>query len=453
MGVTRLESLHGRRGGRQRTGHHGARPRPRFWDAVLKGRLFRHRGTLKDMLTFLPTPGEVTSGYGLGVEQYTVPGDSQAHRAPRRRRDCRTFVGRQRPQGVTIAFAMNFQDDPSRTHLPGGEDARGDATLSPAGPGLRRRRAVLVGLVGPARLAPQARARRQPGRNAHPGTTGSRRLDGICLRVRDRHGRRCRFGSVSPNDQIGWSPFGAAIVDADARAGAVGVPLVVERDRDLDEAVAPASARRRPARRLRTGSSGVLLAASSLRSLPRSQPPWTKVSLPSGRTSLIVAWRSTFGVEERTQACTAPAPMTVVVGAQRARSGTTRALPAGLCGPLVGRRRGPQAAGAGRGVAGEVGQRARVGVPGERVRARLRRAWRRRARRSAPRYQRPRRGARDREARRTTARSRGPGSPGLDAAGAVVEQDADRRQLLERRQRARRRSAAAGSGRAAASRP
>src|SRR3954452_2339025 len=67
------------------------------------------------------------------------------------------------------------------------------------------------------------------------------------------------------------------------------------------------------ARRLSTGASGVLFAASSLRSLPRTQPPCTKVSLPSGRTSVIVAWRSTFGLEERTQRSTLPAPITVVL--------------------------------------------------------------------------------------------------------------------------------------------
>ncbi len=37
----------------------------------------------------------------------------------------------------------------------------------------------------------------------------------------------------------------------------------------------------------------------SLRSLARSHPFWTNVSLPSGRTSLTVAWRSTSGVDER----------------------------------------------------------------------------------------------------------------------------------------------------------
>ncbi len=47
--------------------------------------------------------------------------------------------------------------------------------------------------------------------------------------------------------------------------------------------------------------------------MARTQPFCTKVSLPSGLTSVIVAWRSTLGFEERTQARTAPAPMTVVL--------------------------------------------------------------------------------------------------------------------------------------------
>src|SRR3954451_10903703 len=85
--------------------------------------------------------------------------------------------------------------------------------------------------------------------------------------------------------------------------------------------------------RLRVGSSSVLFRRSSLRSLPRTQPPCTKVSLPSGLTSLIVACRSTFGREERTQSRTAPAPTTVVL----ALSGPVRydsALHAGLCAHL-----------------------------------------------------------------------------------------------------------------------
>src|SRR5437763_1540947 len=84
------------------------------------------------------------------------------------------------------------------------------------------------------------------------------------------------------------------------------------------------------ARRLSTGSSGVLLAGSSLRSFALTHPFCTNVSLPSGRTSLIVAWRSTFGVEERTHTCTAPAPITVVLAPSRLVK-YERALPAGFC--------------------------------------------------------------------------------------------------------------------------
>jgi len=36
-----------------------------------------------------------------------------------------------------------------------------------------------------------------------------------------------------------------------------------------------------------------------LRSSARTQPFWTKVSLPSGLTSLSVAWRTAFGFEDR----------------------------------------------------------------------------------------------------------------------------------------------------------
>src|SRR3954471_7105855 len=95
------------------------------------------------------------------------------------------------------------------------------------------------------------------------------------------------------------------------------------------------SGERSRARRLSTGSSDVLFEASSLRSLPRSQPPCTNVSLPSGRTSVTVACRSTFGFEARTQTCTAPAPITVVF----ALSGFVRydtPLPAGGWSHLYG---------------------------------------------------------------------------------------------------------------------
>ncbi len=46
----------------------------------------------------------------------------------------------------------------------------------------------------------------------------------------------------------------------------------------------------------------MLAAQSSLRSLARSHPLWTYVSIPSGRTSDTVTWRSTSGVEARIHA-------------------------------------------------------------------------------------------------------------------------------------------------------
>src|SRR5438477_10450421 len=78
------------------------------------------------------------------------------------------------------------------------------------------------------------------------------------------------------------------------------------------------------ARSLGIGSSNVLFClnrllvpVASLRSLARSHPFWTKVSLPSGLTSVIVAWRSTFGLDERTHRLILPAPTTVVLLASR----------------------------------------------------------------------------------------------------------------------------------------
>src|SRR4029077_4436154 len=49
-----------------------------------------------------------------------------------------------------------------------------------------------------------------------------------------------------------------------------------------------------------------------LLSLAPLQPLWTNVSLPSGRTSLTVARRSTSGVDDLTHRWTAPPPMAVV---------------------------------------------------------------------------------------------------------------------------------------------
>src|SRR4051794_30608840 len=91
------------------------------------------------------------------------------------------------------------------------------------------------------------------------------------------------------------------------------------------------------ARSLGTGSSRVLgclsrlfAVVASLRSLARIQPFCTNVSLPSGRTSLIVACRSTSEVEDRTQRWTAPPPMTAVFVTSGAET-YERADPGGYC--------------------------------------------------------------------------------------------------------------------------
>src|SRR5438876_3737640 len=68
----------------------------------------------------------------------------------------------------------------------------------------------------------------------------------------------------------------------------------------------------------------------SLRRLARIQPFWTNVSLPSGRTSLTVAWRSTSGADDLTQRLTAPPPMAVVLVVSGADTYDT-AEPAGGC--------------------------------------------------------------------------------------------------------------------------
>src|SRR5437763_10480179 len=73
-----------------------------------------------------------------------------------------------------------------------------------------------------------------------------------------------------------------------------------------------------------------LAVVASLRSLARIQPFCTNVSLPSGRTSLMVAMRSTSGVDDLTHRWTAPAP----IAARLLVSGSDtydRAVPAGFC--------------------------------------------------------------------------------------------------------------------------
>ncbi|MDX6657208.1 MAG: D-alanyl-D-alanine carboxypeptidase [Solirubrobacteraceae bacterium] len=90
----------------------------RFLDALLAGRLFRHRATLKRMLTLAPAQGEGgLVGYGLGIERRALPGGAEliGHLGGA---VYRSYVGRLRPGNVTIALALNAEDDPTPLLLP-----------------------------------------------------------------------------------------------------------------------------------------------------------------------------------------------------------------------------------------------------------------------------------------------------------------------------------------------
>ena len=90
----------------------------RFLDTLLAGRLFRHRATLKQMLTIAPAQGEGgLVGYGLGIEQRALPGGPRliGHLGGA---VYRSYVGRLHPTGATIALAMNAEDDPTPLLLP-----------------------------------------------------------------------------------------------------------------------------------------------------------------------------------------------------------------------------------------------------------------------------------------------------------------------------------------------
>ena len=105
-----------RRRRRQRADHHGRRPRP-FLDALLSGRLFRHRRHWTDA-DLAPAQGEGgLVGYGLGIERRALPGgvDLIGHLGGA---GYRSYVGRLRPPDATIALAMNAEDDPTPLLLP-----------------------------------------------------------------------------------------------------------------------------------------------------------------------------------------------------------------------------------------------------------------------------------------------------------------------------------------------
>jgi D-alanyl-D-alanine carboxypeptidase len=86
----------------------------RFLDALFKGRAFRRRQTLKRMLDLAPAQAEGgLVGYGLGIERRALPGGVELIGHLGGAPGYRSYVGRVRPPGATIAFALNTQEDPT----------------------------------------------------------------------------------------------------------------------------------------------------------------------------------------------------------------------------------------------------------------------------------------------------------------------------------------------------
>jgi hypothetical protein len=66
------------------------------------------------MLDMAPAQGDgPLAGYGLGIEQYALPGGSELIGHLGGTAGYRSFVGRVRPARVTMTFALNAQDDPT----------------------------------------------------------------------------------------------------------------------------------------------------------------------------------------------------------------------------------------------------------------------------------------------------------------------------------------------------
>jgi D-alanyl-D-alanine carboxypeptidase len=91
----------------------------RFLDALFKGRLFDHEATLPQMLELVPAQADGgLVGYGLGIEQRVLPGGVELIGHLGGAPGYSSYVGRVRPGEVTIAFALNTQEDPTPLVLP-----------------------------------------------------------------------------------------------------------------------------------------------------------------------------------------------------------------------------------------------------------------------------------------------------------------------------------------------
>jgi hypothetical protein len=57
-------------------------------------------------------------GYGLGIERRVLPGGAELIGHLGGTAGYRSFVGRLRPEGVTMTLALNWQDDPTPLVIP-----------------------------------------------------------------------------------------------------------------------------------------------------------------------------------------------------------------------------------------------------------------------------------------------------------------------------------------------
>jgi D-alanyl-D-alanine carboxypeptidase len=91
----------------------------RFFDALLAGRLFRQRETLKAMLAFQPASGEPGQvGYGLGLLRRVLPGGIETIDHLGGTAGYSAYVARLPRPKVTLALAQNSSADPALLILP-----------------------------------------------------------------------------------------------------------------------------------------------------------------------------------------------------------------------------------------------------------------------------------------------------------------------------------------------
>jgi D-alanyl-D-alanine carboxypeptidase len=91
----------------------------RFLDAVLSGELFEEAGTLDQMLTFIDAPDEGGQvGYGLGMQRYIVPGGIEIIGHLGMTAGFTAFTGYLPAYDLSVAAAMNWEEDPTPVLLP-----------------------------------------------------------------------------------------------------------------------------------------------------------------------------------------------------------------------------------------------------------------------------------------------------------------------------------------------